>query len=142
MEGLISAGLQEDCPFKAAEVPGEAPVVLTSETVGEVPQEDFVEYAGRLNTYLGVLPSEPSSKTLNLFLVAALTPSPETFHLLSKLFNISGNPPVDLWTSLGVPSSEPSSLTLNLSWRAPLLTLFLHPRLNSECRPLNPSPKP
>ena len=50
MDALQNTGLQEDCPFSLEE--GAEP--LTAESVREVPEEEFTEYAGRLNAYLQV----------------------------------------------------------------------------------------
>lgn len=50
MDALQNTGLQEDCPFSLEE--GAEP--LTFEFVREVPEEEFTEYAGRLNAYLQV----------------------------------------------------------------------------------------
>ena len=48
MDALQNTGLQDDCPFSLEE--GAEP--LSPESVQEVPDEAFVEYAGRLNSYL------------------------------------------------------------------------------------------
>ena len=50
MAALENTGLQEDCPFSL----GEGAEPLTSDSVREVPEEQFAEYAGRLNAYLQV----------------------------------------------------------------------------------------
>ena len=48
MDALQNTGLQEDCPFSLKE--GAEP--LSPESVAEVSDEAFAEYAGRLNSYL------------------------------------------------------------------------------------------
>lgn len=50
MDALQSTGLQEDCPFSQEE----GAEHLTPESAREVPDEQFMEYAGRLNAYLQV----------------------------------------------------------------------------------------
>ena len=50
MDALQNTGLQEDCPFSLDG--GAEP--LTPESARKVPDEDFAEYAGRLNEYLQV----------------------------------------------------------------------------------------
>ena len=50
MDALQNTGLQEDCPFSQEE----AAEHLTPESAREVPDEQFAEYAGRLNAYLQV----------------------------------------------------------------------------------------
>ena len=48
MAALQSTGLQEDCPFSLEE----GAEALSPESVEEVSDEAFAEYAGRLNSYL------------------------------------------------------------------------------------------
>ena len=52
MDALQNTGLQEDCPFSLKE--GAEP--LSPESVKDVSDEAFVEYAGRLNSYLQARP--------------------------------------------------------------------------------------
>ena len=48
MDALQNTGLQEDCPFSQEEGAEQ----LTPESAQQVPDEQFMEYAGRLNAYL------------------------------------------------------------------------------------------
>ena len=48
MDALQNTGLQEDCPFSMEE----GAEALSPESVAEVSDEAFAEYAGRLNSYL------------------------------------------------------------------------------------------
>ena len=50
VDALQNTGLQEDCPFNSEE----GSEHLTPESAREVPDEQFTEYAGRLNAYLQV----------------------------------------------------------------------------------------
>ena len=50
MDALQNTGLQEDCPFSQEE----GAEHLTPESAREVPDEQFMAYAGRLNAYLQV----------------------------------------------------------------------------------------
>ena len=47
---LQNTGLQEDCPFSSEE----GAQHLSPDSAREVPDEQFMEYAGRLNAYLQV----------------------------------------------------------------------------------------
>ena len=48
VDALQNTGLQEDCPFSQEE----GAEHLTPESAREVPDDQFMEYAGRLNAYL------------------------------------------------------------------------------------------
>ncbi len=48
VDALQNTGLQEDCPFSLEE----GAEALSPESVAEVSDEAFAEYAGRLNSYL------------------------------------------------------------------------------------------
>ena len=53
VENLDKAGLQEDCPFKPATL-DTGKEMLTPEAAGKLDTDTFVEYIGRLYTYLQV----------------------------------------------------------------------------------------
>eukprot|EP00873_Tetraselmis_striata_P036146 jgi/Tetstr1/456410/TSEL_043144.t1 len=64
VENLELSGLQEDCPFAMGEEGTK--VMLTAETADQVPGEDFLEFAGRLNAYLLEVESRLFSEGLHV----------------------------------------------------------------------------
>mmetsp|Transcript_27930 Transcript_27930/g.78984 ORF Transcript_27930/g.78984 Transcript_27930/m.78984 type:complete len:1563 (-) Transcript_27930:449-5137(-) len=50
VDNLELSGLQEDCPFRIAE--DGTKETLTADTAAQLPMEEFLEFAGRLNSYL------------------------------------------------------------------------------------------
>eukprot|EP00884_Botryococcus_braunii_P009534 jgi/Botrbrau1/18582/Bobra.0367s0024.1 len=111
VEGLISAGLQEDCPFRAAEEAVQEAVVLTSETVSDVPQEEFVEYAGRLNTYLGGGGEPPLLRGLHVF---GSAPSPDQLEQYLEAYFGSDLPPEAVHAVADAPTESLEAIRARL----------------------------
>lgn len=58
MELLLAAGLEKDCPFvPASEFNGVEAKVLTEDSVEGVDEASFMDYSGKIITYLQVCPS-------------------------------------------------------------------------------------
>ena len=77
MAALQSTGLQEDCPFSSEE----GAEALSPESVAEVSDEAFAEYAGRLNSYLQARP-RPALHRAGLMYIKALAASSEMIAVL------------------------------------------------------------
>lgn len=58
VKAMDSAGLQEDCPFATPQA-GKASMQLDEDTVGDVDDDKFMDYMGRVNQYLQVGHSIP-----------------------------------------------------------------------------------